>query len=467
MITKNISKYLAMFLVGFGLAATTSCSTDNDAFFTAGEDDMPRILNTDIPEGKGGEPGTIANIERTENFVFDVQVTPADYTTVSWLIDDEKVFEGLSINQPVLAGDHILKIVATTTKGLSTSRTCLLKVRPLAGDPYPNRKDIHETLVKQGTTATIHGDNMSKVAKIIINGQEIAATYNAAGDYVEYTVPAVADGTYFMKLVDADGFIYGGGLIEINENPEYPVGGEQELWSGSHAIDWSTPWEASEDVNAALKKKAAVGSILRLYVTRTADDYCQGCAAVGWRNICTGYSDDDADKDVTGGRGDTPFDGTTVLEFKLTEKSMELLEDGKLQVVGHGFDLTKITIETPVETELWAGSHAVDWSTPWENADATTKLKSFAKVGTTVHIYVERTADDYCQACVAVGWRNICTGYSDDDADKDVTGGRGDTPFDGTTVLDFVLTEKSMELLETGTLQVVGHGFNLLKVTAE
>jgi hypothetical protein len=49
MITKNISKYLAMFLVGFGLAATTSCSTDNDAFFTAGEDDMPRILNTDIP----------------------------------------------------------------------------------------------------------------------------------------------------------------------------------------------------------------------------------------------------------------------------------------------------------------------------------------------------------------------------------------------------------------------------------
>ena len=32
MITKNISKYLAMFLVGFGLAATTSCSTDNDAF---------------------------------------------------------------------------------------------------------------------------------------------------------------------------------------------------------------------------------------------------------------------------------------------------------------------------------------------------------------------------------------------------------------------------------------------------
>lgn len=45
-------------------------------------------------------------------------VTPAHYTTVTWYIDDEQVAEGLKIDVPVLAGDHIVKVVATTTKGI-------------------------------------------------------------------------------------------------------------------------------------------------------------------------------------------------------------------------------------------------------------------------------------------------------------------------------------------------------------
>ena len=135
MITKNISKYIAMFFVGCGLAATTACSSTEDPFFTAGEDDAPRILNTDIPEGKNGEPATLMNIERTTNFTYEVIVTPVKYTTVTWFIDDEQVAEGLNIDVPVLAGDHVVKVVATTTKGLSTSRTCMLVVRPAEGDP--------------------------------------------------------------------------------------------------------------------------------------------------------------------------------------------------------------------------------------------------------------------------------------------------------------------------------------------
>ena len=47
MITKNILKYLAASLVFCGFAAAfTSCSSDEDPFFTAGEEDAPRILNT-------------------------------------------------------------------------------------------------------------------------------------------------------------------------------------------------------------------------------------------------------------------------------------------------------------------------------------------------------------------------------------------------------------------------------------
>ena len=63
-----------------------------------------------------------------------------------------------------------------------------------------------------------------------------------------------------------------------------------------------------------------------------------GCAAVDWADIVKGGRD--------GSRGDVQisFEDTEV-EFKLTKKSMELLNSGKLQVVGHGFDLQKITIE--------------------------------------------------------------------------------------------------------------------------
>ena len=35
----------------------------------------------------------------------------------------------------ILAGEHIVKIVAATTKGLETSRTCKLVVLPAEGDP--------------------------------------------------------------------------------------------------------------------------------------------------------------------------------------------------------------------------------------------------------------------------------------------------------------------------------------------
>ena len=135
MITKNILKYLAACLLGCGMVTAISSCSEDDPFFSAGENDAPRILNTDIPEGEGGEPGVIMDIQRTQNFEFEVIVTPARYTTVTWFIDDEQVAEGLKINVPVLAGDHILKIVATTTKGLTASRTCKLIVRPLDGDP--------------------------------------------------------------------------------------------------------------------------------------------------------------------------------------------------------------------------------------------------------------------------------------------------------------------------------------------
>ena len=101
----------------------TAC-TEKEPFFSAGEDDEPRILNTNIPEyGEDGQPGVIANLGSGETFTFTVIVTPARYTTVAWFIDGIKQAEGTTIDIVLPIGTHTGKVVATTTKGKSTSRT--------------------------------------------------------------------------------------------------------------------------------------------------------------------------------------------------------------------------------------------------------------------------------------------------------------------------------------------------------
>ena len=445
MITKNISKYLAMFLVGFGLAATTSCSTDNDAFFTAGEDDMPRILNTDIPEGKGGEPGTIANIERTENFVFDVQVTPADYTTVSWLIDDEKVFEGLSINQPVLAGDHILKIVATTTKGLSTSRTCLLKVRPLAGDPEL-ANDAKSRWLTIGTTKTIDCKNVTSVSKVFI-AQTEATNVSYANGKLTFDVPSMPEGDYMLTIETADGERFGCNWVTVS-NEAYVDPGTKEtvVWEGSFDVTWDTPFKALQTEMINLLE---VGAVLQVHVSGEG----QGTAATAWwTNLVTGGSGDE-------GRGDTPISGDMVLEFPISELSMQLLaEQEGFFMVGNGYTVKKVVVVTtaPAETTLWEGSFDVTWDTPFKGLQ--TELINHVQAGTILRAYV--TGEGQGTAATA-WWTNLVTGGSGDE-------GRGDTPISGDMVLEFPISELSMQLLaEQDGFFMVGNGYTLTKITVQ
>ena len=230
---------------------------------------------------------------------------------------------------------------------------------------------------------------------------------------------------------------------------------EDVLWQGNWTVDWDHIWEDNGTVTAELKKLAKPRAILRLYVKRTADDYCIGCAAVNWADIVKGGKDE--------ARGDVNINfEDTYVDFVLTNKSMELINSGNLQVVGHGFNVTKITIIQPSEEELWAGKHAIDWDRIWEdeNGSVTAKLKDMAGVGSVLRLYVKRTADDYCIGCAAVNWADIVKGGKDE-ARADVTINYEDT------YVDFKFTEKSMELLNSGNLQVVGHGFDLLKITIE
>lgn len=126
---KVLKAMMMLLAVSFALTGTStlsSCSSDDDPYFTVSEDDDPRILNTDLADSK---------IDRKTNYKLEIRVTPVHYTTVTWLLDGTQIAEGNTIDQTLPIGNHELKIVATTTKGKSTSRTLNVTVTPAADDP--------------------------------------------------------------------------------------------------------------------------------------------------------------------------------------------------------------------------------------------------------------------------------------------------------------------------------------------
>ena len=319
-------------MVVLSMGMLSSCSEDNEGFITAGEDDFPQILLPWFGEWVNGEPAEFKNFARDIEFKESVTVTPALYTTVEWFIDDELIHEGKEIQRKFLAGDYILKIVATTTKGKSTSRTGKLIVRPLDSDPIPGN-DIRDRQVVPGSVATLHGTNMEKVAKITIGDKEVVTTFIDKGEksYVEYTVPAdLALGSYRVTLTDNEGYVYGGGKIEISDTA--PVVTEETLWEGNYNVTWDTPFR---ELQAQFKDLVKSGNIVRAYVTGDG----QGTMTTDWwNNILTGKGDPE--------RGDIMISGSMVLEFTLTDYSMELMnEQGGAIFVGNGYTIVKITKE--------------------------------------------------------------------------------------------------------------------------
>ena len=158
-------------------AALTSCSKDTEAFYTVSDDDTPRILNDDLNAGY--------EVNRNENFVLDILVTPADMTTLRWYDGDRLVYEGRTINRLFEAGDYKIKIVATTVKGKETYRSFNLTVKPVDGDPVATSTAISERLAKAGQTVKLHGDNLSNITKVSVGDRKVDATYNAAEKCVE------------------------------------------------------------------------------------------------------------------------------------------------------------------------------------------------------------------------------------------------------------------------------------------
>lgn len=322
---KVLKAMMMLLAVGFALTGTStlsSCSSDDDPYFTVSEDDDPRILNTDLADSK---------IDRKTNYKLEIKVTPVHYTTVTWLLDGNQIAEGTTIDQALPVGIHELKIVATTTKGKSTSRTLNVTVTPAADDPALGTNAV-ELWVAPGAETTIHNSkNLGTVTKVMVGGKEVAFEVLEEGTALKLTAPTgLENGDYDITLVDGEGNQFSGGIIKVTTEPRPSM--ENTLWEGEFSVTWGTPFDALRET---FLSKVKAGTILRVYV----DGNGQGTAATNWwNNILTGKGDPD--------RNDFMVNGPDKWEFELTDLSIQLLteQDGFL-LVGDGYTVKKVTIE--------------------------------------------------------------------------------------------------------------------------
>ena len=323
---KVLKAMMMLLAVGFALAGTStlsSCSSDDDPYFTVSEDDNPRILNTDLVDD--------SKIDRKTNYKLEIKVTPVHYTTVTWLLDGNQIAEGNTIDQPLPLGTHELKIVATTTKNKSTSRTLKVTVIPAADDPALGTNAI-ELWVAPGAETTIHNcKNLGTVTKVMVGGKEVAFEVLEEGTALKLTAPTgLENGDYDITLVDGSGVQFPCGTIKVTTEARPSM--ENTLWEGEFAVTWGTPFNALKDT---FLSKVKAGTILRVYV----DGNGQGTAATSWwNNILTGKGDPE--------RGDFMVNGPAKWEFELTDLSIQLLtEQQGLLLVGDGYTVKKVTIE--------------------------------------------------------------------------------------------------------------------------
>ena len=328
---KVLKAMMMLLAVGFALAGTStlsSCSSDDEPYFTASEDDNPRILNTDLADSK---------IDRKTNYKLEIKVTPVHYTTVTWLLDGTKIAEGTTIDQPLPLGDHELKIVATTTKNKTTSRTLKVTVIPAADDPALGT-NASELWVAPGAETTIHNcKNLGTVTKVMVGGKEVAFEVLEEGTALKLTTPTgLENGDYDITLVDGSGVQFPCGTIKVTTEPRPSM--ENTLWEGHHYVSWDLPDDnpnktfnlIGKDVFASIK----AGAVLSIYYSvNSADEYHQLRTTTGWWN-------------------DLP--GTAVIEFQedgvkqiqLTQEVLDKIqtEDGFL-CIGHGYYVDRISVQ--------------------------------------------------------------------------------------------------------------------------
>lgn len=410
---------LALLVTGFTF---TACS-DEDPFETVSESDFPMILDPVFPDrGSDGSLPIVATLNRDQTYELTARVTPSEYTTVKWYVDGVEVLTGLEFSALFKAGTYNLKVVATSTNGLSSYREGTLQVDPLDTDPSTTTGGI-ERIVAAGGTARLNGTNLNLVQYVVVDGQICPATYNEDGS-ITYTVPeGLADGEYRILLGDYNGVEYGGNTITVSSGT-LVTGGTTSATVGE---EWVITGTNLDQVTSLTVGDVEIGSAD--FLSQTKSEIVLECPELE--------------------AGSYTLKGQT--------------NSGALQFYTTSGNVTETTLTIsaarPGETILWTGNLEISWNFP-EGAEGQKFViipdyitADEIKAGSKIRIeYTNNTSDsDYHQMQLT---------YMDWDPRLVTVEITSDGVYEFTLTQDILDTAKSK-----GGFIIVGHGFYLKKVS--
>ena len=407
--TKNILLLIAL------AAATILTGCQSEApFDTQSPDDAPIILT---PYNESGTGTFTYDLLNPDTPLYDsVTVTPSKYTTVNWYLDKQLVYTGIKMDMCFPAGTYALTIEAVTDAGLRTERTGTVTVHPYDYDPYSAAPAAGRHLAP-GIETQIDGQNLSKAKSVIIStdifGLEvvhtITATYQEDG-FLKFILPDTEDGSYFLRLQDAEGKIYGADNIHVH-NGAVALAGFQEMPAGN---EWVITGVNLQNV---AKVKVADMEITDLQVTDNAVTLTAPALEVGEYTLSMFNAD-----------------GSAVL-FITNEGAVE-----------------QVKTVVPSETTIWTGPVTIDWNADLVKVDA--GVMAAVPVGATIYVYFEVPAAEYHAMRVTTPWWDV-------DLLPQVDGMEGQpNPY------SFTYTAAGKEAVDrTGAMSVVGFGLTITKIT--
>lgn len=441
---KVLTMLFVMCLAFAGTSVLTACSSQEDPYYTVSENDAPRIMNDDL---------TDKNITRDTPLEIEIKVTPSMYTTVTWLLNGTQIATGAAIKQLIPVGNHTLEIVATTVKGLTTSRTIKVNVSALPTDPTL-ASDGRSRWLQIGTTKTVECQNVKSVSQLLIGDVE-AKNVSYGNNKLTFDIPStMTEGNYLVTLVDAEGVKWGCGLFTVSNDPYVDPGiKETTLWEGDFVLDWSDgegvhkEWrEISQEDFAELP----VGQTLVVSLRAAATDYNKA-QFDNWSWVAL-----PVETPVVEGMEDVD------VSFTITQELKDAVADQAFCIHGHGYAVMKVKLVegvAPAENILWEGGITLDWSDgegvqkEWREISQ----EDFAtlEVGHKLNVFLVATGTDYNKAQFD-NWSWVAL-----PVETPVVEGMEDT------VVTFEITQALKDAVADQAFCIHGHGYKVVKVTYE
>ena len=415
------SKHI-LFLAALAASLAFASCKKEEPFSTITPDDQPCIIDPIFPDRTAtGDLAIYQSFSRDTNLNIEMVVTPSLYTTVTWYLDGKAVHTGLTIDMPLEAGTYTLRVEATTTKGKSTYRECLIEVTPLDGDPWSEETGL-ERYVAPGMEAAFTGTNLDKVSGIVAG--DIPVTdfrYNAETSAIEYTVPAeIEAGKHRLSLLDSAGERYGANTVTVLTGATVLEGASTAAPGGKVILSGVMLDEVTS---------MTIGGItVETFDSQSSGELTFTCPA-----------------ELTSG-GEYVMTGTTAGG----EAVMFGAADGQL------YPETQILMTS--EVTIWEGHFAVvNWGEA--NFEGARYLLGDARVGSLLRIYysIDTSAEYHQIRVVTGGWTRL---IGESDADDIIPTEDG--------LIEIEMTQERIDLINNDYgFMCVGHGYFVDKITLE